>query len=698
MENFFNILLNRINNGIISLKKEKQGIQIFNINDKAKEIFNINQINDKTFFNSTLFKKINTNDKIKIEEIIKNIFNNKNNDIIENISININLDSSIISAKLKIYSISINPKNEFIIIEITEQKNIMIEPDKNSDIIDCISDISKSLIETVDYEKELEIVIGKIGISSGSDSVFIFKKEFNNNDVIVNLIKYWIRDNVTIQKNNELLHNLYLSKGPFNSWYKKLLQKQHISGNIEDFSEHEKVILEEQNLKSILVIPIFLKNEFWGYIEFNNVVLYKTWHESEISLLSIVANIIGTAIQKKEISLEIENYRYHLEELVQERTKDIFEINKQLKDEIIQRKKYEEKIRDNEERYKNLIDNISIGIAIVQDDKILFVNPSLCEITKRKEKELLNHNLSELINNTDLIINDKPLNDNNLTTRQVILKLKYEEIYLESTPIEIKYNNKKSIMYLIHDITNRKRNEQKIEETLVKLQKSNDELSEFVFIASHDLQEPLRKIQSFSSRVLKIYFDLIDTKGKDYLVRMNNAASRMQTLINHLLILSRVTTKGKNFEMLNLDNILNNIILEIKNDIDDNINISFNKESLPSVIADSIQIKQLFQHILNNAIKFRKPETNSIINITNGKKSKNNIQIIIEDNGIGFEQKYSEKIFGVFQRLHPRSKYDGTGIGLAICRKIVDRHNGNIKAYGFPGKGTKIIIELPKKQ
>jgi two-component system, NtrC family, sensor kinase len=200
----------------------------------------------------------------------------------------------------------------------------------------------------------------------------------------------------------------------------------------------------------------------------------------------------------------------------------------------------------------------------------------------------------------------------------------------------------------------------------------------------------------------------LGTDGKDYLDRMLNASKRMQILINDLLTFSRITTKAQPFRKINLTRIFSEVISDLEIRIE-STHAKIEYSELPSIEADPLQIRQLFQNILSNALKFHKTDTLPIIKVytkyttlldgtIDGGESKKAVEIIIEDNGIGFDEKYLDRIFNVFQRLHNQTEYSGTGVGLAVCRKIVERHRGHITAKSILGQGSSFIITLPLKQ
>lgn len=243
----------------------------------------------------------------------------------------------------------------------------------------------------------------------------------------------------------------------------------------------------------------------------------------------------------------------------------------------------------------------------------------------------------------------------------------------------------------------------------LELARSNAELQEFAYVASHDLQEPLRKIQAFGDRLQVKYSEVLTEQGRDYLQRMQSAAERMQSLINDLLTLSRITTRAQPFVTTNLGQVVQEVLSDLEVRIqqaDGRIEVG----ELPILEADPIQMRQLLQNLIGNALKFYREGEPPVIKIysrqltdweqrpTQGINKMERCQILIEDSGIGFDEKYLDRIFNAFQRLHGRSEYEGTGMGLAICRKIVERHDGNITAQSLPERGATFIITLPLQQ
>ncbi|MDI1254700.1 MAG: ATP-binding protein [Flavobacterium sp.] len=238
---------------------------------------------------------------------------------------------------------------------------------------------------------------------------------------------------------------------------------------------------------------------------------------------------------------------------------------------------------------------------------------------------------------------------------------------------------------------------------------ANKELESFAFISSHDLQEPLRKIQAFSGRILTEEYENLSSKGKYYFERTRFSALRMQTLINDLLAYSRTTATERKFENSDLNKIIREVMTALKQELQEK-NATVEIDKLCDVNVIPFQFRQLLQNLIANSLKFSKAELAPHIIIKseyikyealNSKKSPMKIDyyhISVADNGIGFEPEYKDKIFEIFQRLHDKQSYEGTGIGLTIVKKIVDNHNGIIKATGRLGVGSIFDIYIPAEQ
>ena len=295
-----------------------------------------------------------------------------------------------------------------------------------------------------------------------------------------------------------------------------------------------------------------------------------------------------------------------------------------------------------------------------------------------------------------------------LNHKDGITKVEEEMLLSISKTIGLAILNAEYVTQIEMEIDERHQVEEALQIYMSELKRSNLELQEFAYIASHDLQEPLRKIQAFGDRLTHRYTAQLDDRGLDYLDRMQQAAGRLRVLIDNLLLFSQVTTAAQPFTEVDL----NEVVAIVLSDLDMRINETETEivvNQLPIIEAESSQMHQLLQNLVGNALKFMQPDKRPKIQImsksTQGRSlasgrlnQQEMVQIIVKDNGIGIEEKYQERIFQLFERLHSRQTYEGTGIGLAICRKIVDRHNGRISVQSELGKGTTFIINLPTTQ
>ncbi len=285
-----------------------------------------------------------------------------------------------------------------------------------------------------------------------------------------------------------------------------------------------------------------------------------------------------------------------------------------------------------------------------------------------------------------IIVTDQGLLQGTVSVQRILLTLAY--LQQERANELARINNQ-----LEREIQERMRIEAELRKLNAEIERSNQDLQDFTYTVSHDLQEPLRKIHTFGHFLEEDCGDTLTEEGLDYLHRMQAAAVRMRDLIRHLLSLSRVGTHGKKVEPVDPGQIINKAIDNLSEKISQCGGKIHVQENLPVVMADSMQLEQLFQNLVGNALKFTPRDR--VPNIVIGAQFDEDMVIFsVADNGIGIEERYLEKIFGIFQRLHRRDQYEGTGVGLALCRKIVRRHGGRIWAESEPGRGTTFYFTL----
>jgi two-component system sensor kinase FixL len=265
------------------------------------------------------------------------------------------------------------------------------------------------------------------------------------------------------------------------------------------------------------------------------------------------------------------------------------------------------------------------------------------------------------------------------------------------------------LTFFVRDISRQKQAELQRERYAAELERSNRDLEQFAYIASHDLSEPLRKIRSFGERLAESCASSLDETGEECLRRMISAAERMQALIDGLLTLSRAASRKRELAAVDLAEVARQVVADLESQIE-RVGGRVEIEKLPVIQADPLQMRQLLQNLIANALKFHRPDVPPVVKVS-GRFAHGRLHrpaglvpadeqclLTVEDNGIGFEPKNQERIFDLFERLNSRGSFEGVGIGLALCRKIVERHGGRISARGVPGQGSVFEVRLPVVQ
>jgi len=371
---------------------------------------------------------------------------------------------------------------------------------------------------------------------------------------------------------------------------------------------------------------------------------------------------------------------------------------------ITARREAETALRESEQRFRLTFELAASGIAHVGlDGCFVRVNRSLCDILGYSTEALVGRSVKEV----------SYLDDRDLTDSQ---RRRVRRGEVESARFEKRYVRKDgSIVWvdlaialardpagvpqyeiaIFDDITERKHAEAALRQAHEELQRSNAELAQFAYVASHDLQEPLRMVSSYTQLLLRRYGDKLDGNAQEFMAYIVDGAARMKQLIEDLLAYSRVGTRSREFHPLAVEAPLRRAINNLRASIEE-AGASITYDALPTVEADELQLSQLFQNLIGNALKFRSASVPRIH--VSAKEAEHEWELAVKDNGLGIEPPYFERIFMVFQRLHNKGEYPGTGIGLAICKKVVERHGGRIWVESQLGEGSRFMFTLPKKQ
>jgi PAS domain S-box-containing protein len=353
----------------------------------------------------------------------------------------------------------------------------------------------------------------------------------------------------------------------------------------------------------------------------------------------------------------------------------------------------DETLQSREEQLRNVIEKIADGIIILnKDGTIRFANPAAEKLFDRRAEEFYGKEFGfPLIAGESTEINIVRNNGRMCSAEMRVVEIEWEKKTAYLASIRDITEIKKSAEFKA-EVKERKKSEAQLRKQKEELERSNQELEQFAYVASHDLQEPLRMVTSYVQLLARRYKGKLDGDADDFIGFVFDGATRMQRLINDLLAFSRVGTRGKELVLIDSAASVEKAVSNLQLAIEDS-GAAVTYDELPTVMADDTQFVQLFQNLIGNAIKYRDvspPEIHIGADRRNGKWV-----FSIRDNGIGIDQRYKERIFVIFQRLHTKEKYSGTGIGLALCKKIVERHGGHIWVESGAEKGSVFYFSVP---
>lgn len=395
-----------------------------------------------------------------------------------------------------------------------------------------------------------------------------------------------------------------------------------------------------------------------------------------------------TELKQMEEQLRRSNTR--LEQNVQERTQQLRQTN--------------EELEHSERRFRALIEHAIDGISVVDDGhRFLYVSPGLAALEGSSVGDLVGVSVLENLHPDDVAgavdsIAQAAAQPNRPIP--ILWRRRHRDgewRWLEGSVTHL-YDDPAvaGIVINYRDVTERKLSDARIRQFAETLERSNRELQEFAFVVSHDLQEPLRKIQTFGDRLMVRNGEALDETGRDFVERIQSAAERSRLLIDDLLMFSRLSAAEKVFERVDLNSVVKGVVSDLEVLIEQ-VAGRVEVGALPVIDAHPTQMRQLLQNLIGNALKFRRSDVAPVVDISAEVKA-GQAHVSIADNGIGFDEKYAERIFQVFKRLVGREEYEGSGIGLSVCRKIVEWHGGSISATSTPGVGSVFLVSLPLRQ
>lgn len=476
--------------------------------------------------------------------------------------------------------------------------------------------------------------------------------------------------------------------------------KQNRALIVQDKQSGEKLVLKTLATKS-RVLGMFV-----GKLGEN----HRKVSAEQLALISIILHNTSNALENEMLYKLVSDQNQDLEETVRKRTLALQKQMEELKREIAERNRAEKAFDSLNRKNESILTSAGEGIfGLDLQQNITFTNPMGARMSGYQMEELIGQSMHSLL---------QPMNPGDTSQAQrefPIYKVLEENIPCcmpdemfwrkdgTSFPVgytcnPIRENGKVAgAVVTFRDISERKKAEEELKLFAAELQRSNQELQDFASIASHDLKEPLRKVIMFGDRLKSDYAKVLDTKAKDYLERMEKATQRMQQFIDDLLQYSKVSLKARPFEPTDLGEVISETLCNLEARLVKSRG-RVEVQEMPVIEADPFQMRQLFMNLISNALKFRKNDEDPIVSISCRPGNNGFLEVAVKDNGIGFDNKFIDRIFKPFERLHGRSAYEGSGMGLAICRKIVARHGGTLTAESAPQEGATFIITVPKKQ
>jgi len=540
--------------------------------------------------------------------------------------------------------------------DITEKKkseeNILVK----TKLLSAIAEVISTLFQYDNWEDALDASFGIVGKAISVDRVYYFENYFDpvTREGFANQRLEWTAGTAHAQLDNPELQNL-----PFHLIEDFIVPLRNNQPFTAIVSEMEATVTKEllvaQDIKSILVLPIILKGHFYGFIGFDDCKKEREWREDEISFLKTLTSKLTSAIEKRRNMLELQDALREKSHILE-----------------------------------------SIGDAFFAVDKnwtVSYWNKRAEDILGVKKDEILGRNLWTVFKQEEHAAFHTFYHKSMKEETPVHFEVFYDplDLWLEVSS----YPSPSGLSIYFKDITGRKESEERLKKINKELALSNSELEQFAFVASHDLQEPLRMITSFLSQLEKRYGDLLDERAKRYIYFASDGAKRMRNIILDLLEFSRVGRTKEDKQAVSLNALLAEVVGLNRKLIQEKKAKIIWDEGLPELYTFKSPLRLVFQNLINNGLKYQAKGALPVITIT-AREQESGWHFTVADNGIGIDSEYFDKIFTIFQRLHNKEEYSGTGVGLAICKKIIENLEGEIWVSSKLDRGSEFHFIIPK--
>jgi PAS domain S-box-containing protein len=545
--------------------------------------------------------------------------------------------------------------------DITERRRVEEALRRRDDILEAVRYGASQFLRGGEWEASVQEILERLGSAADASRAYVFENLLGEDGELLMRQRFeWAAPGIAPQIDVQEFQALPY-RGGFELWIETVGQGEVLCSHTRDLPPPVGEIFAEQDILSIATVPVFVGSDWWGFVGFDECTEERDWSSAELDALRAATETLGAAIQ---------------------------------------RQRAERALRESEERFRMLFEQAPLGYQSLDDEgRLVEVNEAWLEMLGYAREGVLGKRFSALLTPADGFRFEERFP--RFKAAGATYGTEFSMVRRDGEQVDVSIDGRigydldgrfAQAICILTDITERKRAEEELQRYARELARSNAELEQFAYVASHDLREPLRTVSSYLELLDERYGNSLDKDGAEFVAYALDGAVRMQELIDALLEYARVSTTGSEFEVVDCQTVLEQSLRDLQSVIKES-RAKVSSEPLPQVMGDEVQLGQLLQNLIGNGIKFR-AKARPKIHIGARQEGEERV-FSVRDNGIGLDPQYAERIFEVFQRLHTRDEYPGTGIGLAICKRIVERHGGQIWAESQPGEGATFHFTLP---